>query len=95
VAVAVLLGIAAVPAWALAQPRWYRGSKTEVTVYVERTRVGAANWSSRRKTACHELGHALGHRRTGRTCMRDGFATMYGHPDATDHANLRALYRRP
>ena len=53
--------------------------------------------AARRKTACHELGHALGlgHRRTGRTCMRDGFATMYVHPDATDHANLRALYRRP
>jgi hypothetical protein len=51
----------------------------------------------RHKTACHELGHArgLGHRRTGRTCMRDGFATLYGHPDATDYANLRALYRRP
>jgi predicted Zn-dependent protease len=53
--------------------------------------------ATRRKTACHELGHALGlgHRRTGRTCMRDGFATMYGRPDATDYANLRALYRRP
>jgi hypothetical protein len=49
--------------------------------------------ATRRKTACHALG--LGHRRTGRTCMRDGFATMYGHPDATDYANLRALYRRP
>jgi predicted Zn-dependent protease len=50
--------------------------------------------SARRKTACHELGHAvgLGHRRTGRTCMRDGFTTMYGHPDATDYANLRRIY---
>jgi hypothetical protein len=169
VAIAVLLGVVALPAQALAQPRWYRGSKAEVTVYVERTRVGATNWSSvkragvewaysgrirvvfvdrcpsrwycvkvydgrwstnragwatlnydpttnyawygslhlnnryltssatRRKTSCHELGHALGlgHRRTGRTCMRDGFATMYGHPDATDYANLRARYRRP
>ena len=49
---------------------------------------------ARRKTACHELGHAfgLGHRRTGSTCMRDGFTTMYGHPDATDYANLRRVY---
>ena len=40
----------------------------------------------RRKTACHELGHVFGleHRRTGRTCMRDGFDTMYAHPDAVD-----------
>jgi hypothetical protein len=169
VAIAVLLGVVALPGQALAQARWYRGSGTEVTVYVERTRVGATNWSAvkragvrwaysgririvfvdrcpsrwycvkvydgrwatnkagwatlnsdpgtnyawygslhlnnrylagsatRRKTACHELGHALGlgHRRTGRTCMRDGFTTMYGYPDATDYANLRALYRRP
>jgi hypothetical protein len=50
-----------------------------------------------RKTTCHELGHIFGleHRRTGRTCMRDGFTTMYGHPDATDFANLRRVYARP
>jgi hypothetical protein len=50
--------------------------------------------AARRKTACHELGHIFGldHRRTGRTCMRDGFATMYGHPDAADYANLRRIY---
>ena len=55
------------------------------------------NASARRKTACHELGHIFGleHRRTGRTCMRDGFTTMYGHPDATDFANLRRVYARP
>jgi hypothetical protein len=53
--------------------------------------------AARRKTACHELGHIFGleHRRTGRTCMRDGFATMYGHPDGTDYANLRRIYARP
>jgi hypothetical protein len=53
--------------------------------------------SARRKTACHELGHVFGleHRKTGRTCMRDGFTTMYGHPDATDYANLRRIYARP
>jgi hypothetical protein len=169
VAIAVLVGVVALPAQALAQLRRYRGSTAEATVYVERTRVGATNWSyvkragaewarggrirvlfvdrcpsgfscvkvydgrwsrpmagwatlnphratdhawhgslhlnnryltssaTRRKTACHELGHAfgLGHRRSGSSCMRDGFATMYGHPDGTDHANLRATYRRP
>jgi len=55
------------------------------------------NASARRKTACHELGHVLGleHRRTGKTCMRDGFTTMYGHPDGTDFVNLRRIYARP
>jgi predicted Zn-dependent protease len=50
--------------------------------------------AARRKTTCHELGHVLGldHRRAGRTCMRDGFGTMYGHPDAADFANLRRIY---
>jgi hypothetical protein len=169
VAIAVMVGVVALPAQALAQPRWYRGANAEVTVYLERTRVGATNWSyvkragaewarssrirvafvtrcpsrwycvkvyegrsarsmagwatlnydpktnyawygslhlntryltsaaTRRKTACHELGHAfgLGHRTSGATCMRDGFGTMYGHPDAADYARLRAIYRRP
>jgi hypothetical protein len=56
-----------------------------------------ANASARRKTTCHELGHIFGleHRRTGRTCMRDGFHTMYGHPDTTDYRNLRRIYARP
>jgi hypothetical protein len=153
----------------MAQPRGHRGAKSQVAVYVEKTRVGAINWSyvrrsgiewgrsgrihvvflnrcpsryllregvrgalgpqpgrlghpqlrpedqhrlvrqpapqhplltyaaARRKTACHELGHTFGleHRRTGRTCMRDGFTTMYGHPDGTDYANLRRIYARP
>jgi hypothetical protein len=53
--------------------------------------------ATRRKTACHELGHVFGleHRRTGKTCMRDGFDTMYGHPDALDYTHLRHLYPRP
>jgi hypothetical protein len=162
------VAVLVLPATALAQPRWYRGAKPEVTIYVEKTRVGATNWSSvkragiewarsgririvfvnhcpsryycvkvydgrssrnmagwatlnhdprtnyawygslhlnnryltgsatRRKTVCHELGHivGLGHRTTGRTCMRDGFTTLYGHPDATDYANLRRIYAR-
>jgi hypothetical protein len=52
--------------------------------------------AARRRTACHELGHIVGldHRRTGKTCMRDGFGTMYGHPDAADYANLRPIYAK-
>jgi hypothetical protein len=53
--------------------------------------------AARRKTACHELGHIFGlqHRRSGRTCMRDGFTTMYGHPDRSDYRSLRRIYARP
>ena len=168
VAVFMFLAVLALPGAALAQPHWHRGDKAQVTVYVEKTRIGATNWSyikragiewarsrrirvvfvkrcpsryycmkvyegrstrklagwatlnydprtntawygslhlnnryltnaaARRKTACHELGHAfgLGHRRTGRTCMRDGFMTMYRHPDHTDYVNLRRIYAR-
>jgi hypothetical protein len=46
---------------------------------------------------CHELGHIFGleHRRAGGTCIRDGFTTVYGHPDGADYANLRRIYARP
>jgi Matrixin len=43
-ALAVLGAVMAVPAQALAQPRWYRGTASQVTVYFERTRVSNANW---------------------------------------------------
>jgi hypothetical protein len=163
------LAVMTAPAQAFAQPRWYRGSASEATIYLEKTRVGSTNWwyvkqagaewakssrikivfvtrcpsklycvkvydgrwskpmagwtllnadprtnyawygsvhlntryltssAARRKTACHELGHAVGldHRGSGRTCMRDGFGTMYGHPDSTDYVNLRKIYARP
>jgi hypothetical protein len=165
-AVVVFLTVLATPSVIMAQPRWYRGDAPEVTVYIERTRVGATNWAyvrgtgyewarsarirvmfvkrcpsrfscvkvyegrssrnqagwttlnydretddawygtvhlntryltsaaTRRKTACHELGHVVGleHRRSGTTCMRDGFATLHGHPDGTDDATLRRIY---
>ena len=45
VATLAFLAVVAVPATALAQPHWYRGGNAQVTVYVERTRVGATNWS--------------------------------------------------
>jgi hypothetical protein len=167
-AVVTFVATLALPAAALAQPRWYRGSERQVTVYIEKTRVGATNWkyvraagaewgrsgriqvrfvnrcpsryycvkvyevrsgrnqagwatlnydrrtnyawygslhlntryltsaAARRKTACHELGHIVGldHRHGGRTCMRDGFGTMYGHPDRADFARLQQIYAR-
>ena len=31
----------------------------------------------------------------GRTCMRDGFTTLHGHPDGTDYATLRRIYAKP
>jgi hypothetical protein len=167
--VIAFLAVLALPAAALAQPRWYRGTPRQVTVYIAKTRVGTMNWNyvktaaaewrrsgrievrfvrrcpsryycvkvyelrsgrnqagwatlnydprtnyawygsvhlntryltsaaARRKTACHELGHIFGldHRRGGRTCMRDGFGTMYGHPDRADYARLQRIYARP
>jgi hypothetical protein len=167
-AVLAFLAVSALPTAALAQPRWYRGAERQVTVYIEKTRVGTTNWNyvrsagaewarsgrievrfvrrcpsryycvkvyelrsgrnkagwatlnydprtnyawygslhlntrhltssaARRKTACHELGHILGldHRAGGRTCMRDGFGTMYGHPDRADYARLQRIYAR-
>jgi hypothetical protein len=41
VAAITCLAVLALPAAALAQPRWHRGSKTQITVYVEKTRIGA------------------------------------------------------
>ena len=169
VAAIAFLAVLVLPATALAQPRWHRGANAQVSIYLERTRVSATNWTyvkaagkewarssrirvvfvtrcpsryycvkvydgrssrkmagwatvnydprtntawygsvhlntryltsgaARRKTACHELGHIFGleHRRSGRTCMRDGFTTMYGHPDRTDYRSLRRIYARP
>jgi hypothetical protein len=46
VAAIAFLAVAVLPATALGQPHWYRGEETQVTVYVERTRVDATNWSS-------------------------------------------------
>ena len=45
VAVITFLAILVLPAAAMAQPRWHRGAKSQVTVYMEKTRVGATNWS--------------------------------------------------
>ena len=46
VAAIAFLAVAVLPATALGQPHWFRGEETQVTVYVERTRVDATNWSS-------------------------------------------------
>jgi hypothetical protein len=45
VAAVTFLGVLALPAAALAQPRRHRGANAQVTVYVDETRVGATNWS--------------------------------------------------
>ena len=45
VAAITFAAVLTLPAAALAQPRWHRGAKAQVTVYVEKTRVGATNWS--------------------------------------------------
>jgi hypothetical protein len=45
VAAIAFLAVTVLPATALARPHWYRGEDTQATVYVERTRVAATNWS--------------------------------------------------
>ena len=45
VAVVTFLAVMVLSAAAMAQPRWHRGAKSQVTVYVEKTRVGATKWS--------------------------------------------------
>ena len=45
VAALTFLAVPVLPAAALAQPRWHRGAKAQVTVYVEKIWVGATNWS--------------------------------------------------
>jgi hypothetical protein len=45
VAALAVLAVLGLPAAALAQPRWHRGSNAQVSVYVERTKVGSVNWS--------------------------------------------------
>jgi hypothetical protein len=57
VAVITFLAILVLPAAAMAQPRWHRGAKSQVTVYVEKTRVGATNWSYVKRSGI-EWGHS-------------------------------------
>jgi hypothetical protein len=46
VAAIAFLAVTALPATVLAQPHWRRGEEAQVTVYLERTNVGAKNGSS-------------------------------------------------
>jgi predicted Zn-dependent protease len=61
-----------------------------------RIRVNDANTPAhfRRLISCHELGHSLGlaHNTRPTSCMRPG-AGSTPHPDATDFAELNAIYR--
>jgi hypothetical protein len=56
----------------------------------------ASSHETRRKIACHEVGHAVGAvHRTGDTCMQDGLTRLTGTPNAADYALLQSLYRYP
>ena len=61
-----------------------------------RIRLNDANTPARfhRLIACHELGHSvgLGHNNRATSCMRPG-AGSDPHPDATDYAEINAIYR--
>jgi hypothetical protein len=73
-----------------ADPRTNRAWYGEVRVNL----YYAASKATRRKVACHEVGHALGAvHRSGRTCMADGLTSLVGAPNGADYALLQALYR--
>lgn len=72
--------------------------------HIEDARIWLNNSTSttstqRRKTTCHEIGHALGlsldddHRNTNASCLRSGAAPpIMGVPDAHDYEALGNLY---
>jgi hypothetical protein len=73
-----------------ADPRTNRAWYGEVRVNLHY----ATSSSTRRKIACHEVGHAVGAvHRAGKTCMRDGLRSLFGAPNAADYALLQSLYR--
>jgi hypothetical protein len=65
---------------------WY--GEVRVNLYYANTKA------TRRKIACHELGHAVGAvHRAGNTCMHDGLTSLFGSPNGADYALLQSLYR--
>jgi hypothetical protein len=72
VAAIAFLAVAVLPATALGQPHWFRGEETQVTVYVERTRVDATNWSSIKRAGP-----------SGRAAAASGSCTSSVAPPAT------------
>jgi|SRR3954471_8785301 predicted Zn-dependent protease len=56
----------------------------------------ARSWAQRRKTACHEAGHAFGiGPHTHGSCMQDGFADLTTRPSSSDFALLQRIYAKP
>jgi predicted Zn-dependent protease len=56
----------------------------------------AKSWAQRRKTACHEAGHAFGlGGHTSGSCMQDGLRNLTTRPSASDFATLQRIYAKP
>ena len=75
-----------------ADPRTHRAwyGKVSLNLYYLRS------WTQRRKTSCHEVGHAVGAvHRDGLTCMRQGMAQAWIHPSSADFAYLQRIYALP
>jgi hypothetical protein len=69
-------------------------------VRIELNSNAATNPTQRRKSACHELGHALGldHRFETSSCMMQGDAVARGismYPDGHDFGFLHDIYNHP
>ena len=78
---------------------WVNHQNQITYVQIEVNLAKTWNWEKRRYVVCHELGHALGlgHRPelSSRSCMVPNFSRVSASPaipDATDLADLAALY---
>jgi hypothetical protein len=89
------VAVLAMPAAALAQPRWHRGTRAQVTVYPQHGRLGTLNYDPKTNTAWYGSLHLNTRYLTYTAARRKTACHELGHPGGTDHATLRRIYARP